>query len=58
LRFQVAGFPAGLAVVLAVLAQAYFVQALAEHAVALTLALSLGKVADRANEILGHIGGE
>ena len=58
LRFQVAGFPAGLAVVLAVLAQAYLVQALAEHAVALALALPLGKVTDRANEILGHIGGE
>jgi hypothetical protein len=55
LRFQVASFPAGLAVVLAVLAQADLVKALAEPAVALAVAFPLGLLADHANEILGHI---
>src|SRR5262249_1171970 len=54
LGFQVAGFAAGTAVVVAIFAQADLVRALAEAAVADTLTASFVQVTDRAEKLLGH----
>jgi hypothetical protein len=53
---QVASFPAGTAIIDAVLTQTDLIQALAEAAILVTGAASLRVIADHAHEFLGHSG--
>ena len=53
---QVAGFPAGTAIINAVLTQTDLIQALAEAAILVTGAASFRVIADHAHEFPGHSG--
>jgi hypothetical protein len=53
---QVAGFPAGTAIINTVLTQTDLIQALAEAAILVTGAASLRVIADHAHELFGHGG--